>query len=69
VKAVMDAASIEGTYTSPKGLRHAFGVVHALNKTPLPTLQRWMGHSDPKTTASYMQAVGEEARQLAGAAW
>jgi integrase/recombinase XerD len=69
VKAVMDAAGIEGTHASPKGLRHGFGVVHALNKTPLPTLQRWMGHSDPKTTAIYMQAVGEEARQLAGAAW
>ena len=69
VKAVMDAAGIEGTHASPKGLGHGFGVVHALNKTPLPTLQRWMGHSDPKTTAIYMQAVGEEARQLAGAAW
>lgn len=69
VKAVMEAAGIEGTHASPKGLRHGFGVVHALNKTPLPTLQRWMGHSDPKTTAIYMQAVGEEARQLAGAAW
>ena len=69
VKAVMDAVGIEGTHACPKGLRHGFGVVHALNKTPLPTLQRWMGHSDPKTTAIYMQAVGEEARQLAGAAW
>ena len=69
VKAVMTAAGIEGTHASPKGLRHGFGVIHAMNKTPLPTLQRWMGHSDPKTTAIYMQAVGEEARQLAGAAW
>lgn len=69
VKGVMTAAGIDGTHASPKGLRHGFGVVHALNKTPLPTLQRWMGHSDPKTTAIYMQAVGEEARQLAGAAW
>ncbi len=69
VKGVMAAAGIEGTHASPKGLRHGFGVVRALNKTPLPTLQRWLGHSDPKTTAIYMQAVGEEARQLAGAAW
>ena len=69
VKAVMAAAGVEGVHATPKGLRHGFGVVHALNKTPLPTLQRWLGHSDPKTTAIYMQAVGEEARQLAGAAW
>jgi len=69
VKAVMQAAGIEGAQASPKGLRHGFGVVHAMNKTPLNTLQRWMGHSSPNTTAIYMQAVGEEARQLAGAAW
>jgi len=29
----------------PARLRHGF-VVHALNKTPRRTLQRWMGHSD-----------------------
>ncbi len=69
VKAVMAAAGIEGIQASPKGLRHGFGVVHAMNKTPLPTLQRWMGHSKLETTAIYMQAVGDEARQLAGAAW
>lgn len=69
IKTVMDAAEIRGAHATAKGLRHGFGVIHALNKTPLPTLQRFMGHSDPKTTAIYMQALGEEARQLAGAAW
>lgn len=69
VKGVMQAAGIEGAQASPKGLRHGFGVVHALNRTPINTLQRWMGHSSPNTTAIYMQAIGEEARQLAGAAW
>lgn len=69
VKAVMAAAGVEGIQASPKGLRHGFGVVHAMNKTPINTLQRWMGHSSPNTTAIYMQAVGDEARQLAGAAW
>ena len=65
----MAAAGIEGAQASPKGLRHGFGVVHAINKTPLNTLQRWMGHSSLNTTAIHMQAVGEEVRQLAGAAW
>jgi integrase len=65
----MEAAGIEGTHASPKGLRHGFGVVHAPNKTPLPTLQRWMGKSKQETTAIYMQAVGQEERELAGAVW
>lgn len=69
VKAVMATVSIEGAQASPKGLRHGFGVVHAMHKTPLNTLQRWMGHSSPNATAIYMQAVGDEARQLAGATW
>ena len=69
VKAVMNAAQIEGTQATAKGLRHGFGVAHALNKTPLPLLQRWMGHSKQETTAIYMQAVGQEERELAGAVW
>ena len=69
VKGVMQAAQIDGAQASPKGLRHGFGVAHALNKTPLPLLQRWMGHSKQETTAIYMQAVGQEERELAGAVW
>ncbi len=42
VKGVMLAAGIEGAQASPKGLRHSFGVVHAMNKTQINTLQRWM---------------------------
>ena len=69
IKGVLELAEIEGAHANPKGLRHGFGVAHALSRTPLPVLQRWMGHSDPKTTAIYMQVIGEEAHQLAGAVW
>ncbi|TSA79546.1 site-specific integrase [Deinococcus detaillensis] len=69
VKGVMELAGIQGIQATPKGLRHGFGVAHALQKTPLPILQRWMGHSTPTTTAIYMQALGDEARQLAKAVW
>ena len=69
IKAVMSEAAIEGEHANPKGLRHGFGVAHALAKTPLPLLQRWMGHSSAKTTAIYMQATGAEERNLAGAVW
>ena len=54
VIAVMDAAGIEdGPYRSPNGLRHAFGVNSILNKVPLNTLKKWMGHSKIDTTAIY----------------
>lgn len=69
IKAVMKLADIDGPQATAKGLRHGFGVIHAINRTPIPILQRWMGHSDPKTTAIYLQVVGEEAHQLAAAAW
>lgn len=69
VKGVLQAAGIDGAHANPKGLRHGFGVAHALSRTPMPVLQRWMGHSDPKTTGIYMQVTGDEARELAGAAW
>ena len=48
VKGVMAAAGIEGTHASPKGLRHGFGVVHALNKTPLPDLAALAGAQRPQ---------------------
>ena len=69
VKGVMQRAGIEGAHANPKGLRHGFGVAHALNKTPLPLLQRWLGHSSSETTAIYMQAVGAEERELASGVW
>ena len=69
VKKVMELAEIEGAHATPKGLRHGFGVAHALSKTPIPMLQRWMGHSSPQTTGIYMQAMGEEERKLAQAVW
>ena len=69
VKEIMDKANIVGVHATGKGLRHGFGVAHAVSKTPLPSLQKWMGHEDIQTTAIYMQAVGDEERELASAAW
>ena len=70
VIAVMDAAGIEeGPHRSPKGLRHAFGVNAILNKVPLNTLKKWMGHSKIETTAIYADAVGEEERAIAARMW
>ena len=69
VKNVMEAAGIEGTHASPKGLRHGFGVRMA-QKTRNPRLvQKLMGHTKLENTAIYMDLVGEEARAEVVGAW
>lgn len=69
IKMVMRLARIHGNQASPKGLRHGFGVRYALAKVPLSVIQKWMGHSSPKTTAVYLDAVGLEEREFARAGW
>jgi len=69
VKEVMAVADIEGVHATCKGLRHGFGVAHAMKKTALPSISKWLGHEDIKTTAIYLQVCGEEERALAAAVW
>jgi integrase len=69
VTEIMHSAGIEGSQCSPKGLRHSFGTVAIQNNVPLPTLQKWMGHTHIETTAIYAQVVGEEERNIARQHW
>lgn len=66
---VMRAAKIEGSYATPKGLRHAFGVRAIQAGVPLTLVQRWLGHADIKTTAIYTCAMGAEERKIAARMW
>ncbi len=70
VKEVMDFSGIQpGPHLCPKGLRHGYGI-HAIDeKVPLNMLQKWMGHSDLKTTSIYANAVGEEQSKIASRMW
>ena len=69
IKDVMKQADITGTHASPKGLRHGFGVI-ASTQTRNPRLvQKWLGHRNLETTAIYMDAVGDEERELASRMW
>ena len=69
IKTVMAAARLDGPQASPKGLRHGFGH-RALQKNVPPSLaQRWLGHRDPRTTAIYQNAVGEDERAFAERMW
>jgi len=66
---VMDDAGITGAMACPKGLRHAFGIHCVMNEIPLPTIQKWLGHSSMETTAIYLQVMGKEERELASRMW
>jgi integrase len=69
IKRVMEDAGISGPHASPKGLRHGFGIACVQKNIPLPTIAKWMGHSTIKTTAIYLNAVGQEEREFARRIW
>jgi integrase len=69
VAEVLDEAGIEGPQSSPKGLRHGFGVQAVSSGVPLNLVQRWLGHAQLSTTAIYADAVGAEERGLMARMW
>ena len=69
VKRVMAQAGISGVHACPKGLRHGFGVRAAMANVTLNVIQRWMGHSDPATTAIYLAVQDDEERKLIARTW
>jgi site-specific recombinase XerD len=69
VKAVLEAAGVQGTQASPKGLRHGFGVAAVQAGIPLNLVQRWLGHAQLSTTAIYAEALGPEERGIASRMW
>ena len=69
VRKVMTQAGITGSHATPKGLRHSFGVHCAFSNVAMPLCQKWMGHSDIKTTAIYYQIVGKEELEMASRLW
>ncbi|WP_254884153.1 site-specific integrase [Aquimarina sp. TRL1] len=68
-KVMIDAGIPEGKHRMPKGLRHAFGVNAIVNGVPESRLQKWMGHSDLKTTSIYTNVIGREEREIAKRMW
>jgi integrase len=70
IKAVMATAGISaGPHQTPKGLRHGFGIHAIRSGVPLNLVQRWLGHARMETTAIYLQAMGQEEREIAARMW
>jgi integrase/recombinase XerD len=70
VKNVMrEAAVAAGPHMTPKGLRHSFGIHAIRSGVPLNLVQRWLGHASMITTGIYLDALGEEEREIAARMW
>jgi integrase/recombinase XerD len=70
VKGIMREAAVpEGAHMTPKGLRHSFGIHAIRSGVPLNLVQRWLGHASMTTTAIYLQALGDEEREIAAKMW
>ena len=69
IKRTTEQAKLTGSKACPKGLRHSFAIACISREIPLTTIQKWMGHARLETTAIYLNAVGEEERQLAKRLW
>lgn len=69
VKKVMEAAGIEGTKATSRGLRHSMGVMLALDKVPANVIQDILGHTVPESTQIYMKVLGEDRRGLIANVW
>ena len=69
VKAVVMASGVKGPHACPKGLRHGFGVRAVLAGIPITKIQKWMGHSNIKTTAIYLDVRDAEERELMQRTW
>jgi len=68
-KLMIDAGIEKGKHRMPKGLRHSYGVNAVVSGVTLSMLQKWMGHSDIKTTAIYANAIGKEEAEIASRMW
>jgi integrase/recombinase XerD len=70
VKGIMrDADIAAGPHATPRGLRHSFGLHAIRSGVPLNLVQRWLGHASMHTTAIYLQAFGDEEREIAARMW
>jgi integrase/recombinase XerD len=70
IKGIMREAAIPaGPHATPKGLRHSFGLHAIRSGVPLNLVQRWLGHASMNTTAIYLQAIGDEEREIAARMW
>lgn len=65
----MSRAGIVGPMATSKGLRHGVGIAMVQKKVPITVVRDLLGHSDTKITEIYLQAIGEERREMVMHSW
>lgn len=69
VKDCMALAGITGNQAMPKGLRHGYATSAVEYKLSMRNLQKNMGHKNPESTLSYLNFVGQDARDQTRPLW
>ncbi|MFD2257700.1 tyrosine-type recombinase/integrase [Luteolibacter algae] len=69
VGARMESVKLDGVKATAKGLRHGFAIANISEGVPITTVQKWMGHSQLRTTSIYLDFIGADERKLARRAW
>jgi integrase/recombinase XerD len=69
LKKVMRLASNPEHLCMSRAVRHAFGAAATVNDVSLAMTQKWLGHTDIRTTAIYSTITGNEERILARRMW
>ncbi|MEQ9823217.1 MAG: tyrosine-type recombinase/integrase [Puniceicoccaceae bacterium] len=69
VKKYMTIANLSGSKACPKALRHTYAISYLLEKTPITTVKKWLGHENLKNTAIYLDIVNEEEYNEAQKIW
>lgn len=63
------AGIASGPQATAKGLRHGFAINALRAGVPINMVRRWLGHASLATTEIYLEAIGEEERELAARMW
>ncbi len=67
---VLEAADVEdGPRSTPKGLRHGYGINVVLKSVPVTSLRKWLVHAKPEMTAIYVDAGGAQQQEIAARRW
>jgi integrase len=56
------AVGVEEKRANPRAMRHGFAVNCAMQGTPLPVIQKLLGHADALTTSIYMQILASDTK-------
>lgn len=69
IKQAMAQTETSGIMATCHGLRHSFGVWAAMSSANPAFIQRWLGHSDIKTTSIYVNICGNQEIEFAKRMW